>query len=146
MNSITPQQLKQLQTICSKRFPDREERLNFISEFTGFVVKSSKDLTERQAYELIRYLNTGKEPNNSFYAMFSKANSQHKAILSLAHQMGWVQHGKPQFVDLNKLGTWIISKRCPVNKPLSQMTKQELSKVIYVLNQLVKWKYEKSNN
>ncbi|MCK0203792.1 hypothetical protein MWN41_12275, partial [Ornithobacterium rhinotracheale] len=109
MNSITPQQLKQLQTICSKRFPDREERLNFISEFTGFVVKSSKDLTERQAYELIRYLNTGKEPNNSFYAMFSKANSQHKAILSLAHQMGWVQEGKTQFVDLNKLGTWLIS-------------------------------------
>ncbi|MGV4333432.1 hypothetical protein ACQ1P5_11630, partial [Ornithobacterium rhinotracheale] len=67
MNAITPQQLKQLQSICSKRFPDREERLNFFSEFPGFVVKSTKDLTERQAYELIRYLNTGQEPTISFY-------------------------------------------------------------------------------
>ncbi|MGV4331527.1 hypothetical protein [Ornithobacterium rhinotracheale] len=146
MNEITPQQIKQLQTICGKRFPDREERLHFFSEFTGENIESAKDLTEHQAYELIRYLNTGKEPNNSYYTMFSKTNSQHKAILSLAHQMGWVQHGKPQFVDLNKLGTWLISKRCPVNKPLSQMTKQELSKVITALSNIVKWKYGKSNN
>ncbi|MGV4333431.1 hypothetical protein ACQ1P5_11625, partial [Ornithobacterium rhinotracheale] len=90
--------------------------------------------------------NTGKQQNNFFYSIFSKAYSHLKVILILANLLGCVQHGIPHFVDLNKLGTWLISKRCPLNKPLCQMTKQELSKVIYVLNQLVKWKYEKSNN
>ncbi|MRJ09399.1 hypothetical protein EDL99_11105 [Ornithobacterium rhinotracheale] len=146
MNSITPQQLKQLQTICSKRFSDREERLHFFSEFTGFTIKSTKDLTERQAYELIRYLNTGKEPKNSLYALFSMANSQHRAVISRAYQLCWTEEDNERKVDLNKLGTWLISKRCPVNKPIMKMTKRELSKVIYVLDQLVKWKNGKNKS
>ncbi|MRI64649.1 hypothetical protein EDM00_11725 [Ornithobacterium rhinotracheale] len=114
--------------------------MNFFSEFTGFVIKSAKDLTERQAYELIRYLNTGEEPKNHIYALYSKENAQHRAVISRAYQLCWTEENNAGKVDLNKLGTWLISKRCPVNKELKKMTKKELSKVIYVLDQLVKWK------
>ncbi|SZD72767.1 Uncharacterised protein [Candidatus Ornithobacterium hominis] len=139
--TITKQQIKQLQSICSKEFSDRDERLNFLSEFTGEQINSTKDLTERQAYEAIRFLNTGKNPNNSFYALFDKENTQHTTILSLAHQLGWVQENKPHLVDLKTLGTWIISSKCPVQKPINQMNSKELSKVIFALQQVFEWKY-----
>lgn len=140
--TITKPQIKQLQTICSKKFRSREERLEFLSAFCGEPVESTKDLTERQAFEAIRYLNTGKAPNNSFYAVFDKENRQHRTILSLAHQIGWVQEENPKFVNLHTLGTWLISKKCPVNKPLKQMNKQELSKVIFALEQVFNWRYK----
>ena len=139
---ITAQQTRQLQTICSKRFPDREERLEFLSQFCGEEITTAKDLTERQAHEVIRYLNTGKEPDNSFYALFDKENGQHKAVLSRAHLLGWVQADKPHLVDLKTLGTWLISNKCPVQKPLMKMTKQEVSKVIYALEQIWNWKHK----
>ncbi|CAI9429242.1 Regulatory protein RecX [Candidatus Ornithobacterium hominis] len=139
--TITKQQIKQLQTLCSKEFSDRDERLNFLSEFTGEQINSTKDLTERQAYEAIRFLNTGKNPNHSFYALFDKENKQHTTILSLAHQLGWVQENKPYLVDLKTLGAWIISSKCPVRKPINQMNSKELSKVIFALQQVFEWKY-----
>lgn len=141
---ITTQQIKQLQTLCSKRFSDREERLFFLSEMVGEPIETVKDLTEQQATGIIYHLNTGNSPDNSYYARFNQRNNQHLKILSLARQLGWVSttHIGRRVADLNRLGTWLISKRSPVRKPLTKMNKLELSKIIFALEQMTQKKYE----
>ena len=142
MSTITTTQVTQLQTICSGKFRDREERLEALSEMVGVEIKSIKDLNRLQADELIYFFNTGKPVDHSLWAIFDRNNSQHKTILSLCHQLGWVQEDKPQFVDLYSLGGWLKSDRSPVKMPLKEMERPQLSKIIAALQNIVKSKYK----
>lgn len=142
MSTITTTQVTQLQTICSGKFRDREERLEALSEMVGVEIKSIKDLNRLQADELIYFFNTGKPVDHSLWAIFDRNNSQHKTILSLCHQLGWVQEDKPQFVDLYSLGGWLKSERSPVKMPLKDMNRPQLSKIIAALQNIVKSKYK----
>lgn len=136
----TKKQVIQVLTAASKKFQDREERLAFFSDFFSREIKSTKELAEWEAYELIVYLNTGKVRDNTSYARFDKQNSRHRTILSLCHQLGWTQDNG--YVDLNKLGGWINSSRCPVRKRLKDMTEKELScKIIPALQNMLIKKY-----
>ncbi|MFJ1366647.1 hypothetical protein ACILDU_09425 [Capnocytophaga canimorsus] len=63
---ITKQQIQIIQTLLNKRFSERQERLDFLSDFFGMEIKSTKDLTEKQAFQLIRYLKEGKTIDNAF--------------------------------------------------------------------------------
>lgn len=143
---ITAAQLKTLQTLLNKRFSDREERLDFLSDFFGMEIKSTKDLTEKQASILIGHLKnpSAKERNLGwgFFARFDPKNAQHRTILSRCHELSWVQQETPNLVDLDRLGGFLISKYSPVQKALSEMTKQELSKVIFALENMLKSKYK----
>lgn len=139
---ITPLQLKTLQTLLNKRFSDREERLDFLSDFFGMEIKSTKDLTKLQAIQLTQALKGEKVTENQSFALFDKNNSQHRTILSRCHELGWVvSQGGRVIADLNRLGGFLISKYSPVQKALSEMTKQELSKVIFALENMLKKKY-----
>lgn len=141
MATITQKQISQLQTICSGKFSSREERLEAISEMVGYHIDSVKDLSSLHADELIYFFNTGKSIDHSSWAFFDKRNSQHKTVLSLCHQLGWVQEDKPEFVDLHRLGGFLKSDRCPVKIPLKEMTPAQCSKLIYVLQNITKSKY-----
>lgn len=138
----TKKQVIQIQAAASKRFQDREERLAFFSDFFSREIKSTKELAEWEAYELIVYLNTGKVRDNTSYARFDKQNSRHRTILSLCHQLGWIEE-KTGFADLSRLGSWINSDRCPVRgKRLKDMTEKELScKIIPALQNMLIKKY-----
>lgn len=142
MTSIQSKQIRQIQTICSKRFSDRNERLNFMSEFFNKEITSTLQLSYAEADDLIFFLNTGKSPDSSFWALFDRNNKQHTTVLSLAHQLRWVLADKTWLVDLNRLGNWIKSERCPVNKPLKQMNKEELSKVIFAMENISRKKFK----
>ncbi|MEG0760783.1 hypothetical protein [Chryseobacterium sp.] len=142
MSTITKQQISQLQTICSGKFRDREERLEALSDMVGTEISSVKDLNQLQAAELIHFFNTGKSLDHSFWGLFDIKNSQHKAVLSLCHSLGWVQEEKPEFVDLHRLGGFLKSDKCPVNAPLKEMSTAQCSKLIYVLQQIVQSKYK----
>lgn len=142
MSTITANQITQLQTICSGKFRSREERLEAISEMVGVEVTSIKDLNRLQADELIYFFNTGKSMDHSSWAMFDRNNSQHKTVLSLCHQLGWVQENNPQFVDLQRLGGWLKSDRSPVKSPLKDMSKAELSKIIFALQNILKTNFK----
>ncbi|WP_372472703.1 hypothetical protein AB4865_07730 [Capnocytophaga sp. ARDL2] len=143
---ITNEQLKVIQTILHKRFSERQERLDFLSDFFGMEIKSTKDLTEKQAFILIRHLKrpspSGRDLGWGFYARFDTQNPQHRALLARCHELGWVQEDNPNFVDLNRLGAWLISKRSPVKKALMDMNKQEISKVIFAIENMIKSKYK----
>ncbi|MDO4764365.1 MAG: hypothetical protein Q4A00_08310 [Flavobacteriaceae bacterium] len=141
---ITPEQLKIIQTLLNKRFTDRQERLDFLSEFFAVEIKSTKDLTEKQAFQLIRYLKEGKAIDNAFFARFDSQNPQHRTLLARCHELGWVtvtQTGKA-LPDLNKLGGWLISKRSPVKKALLEMSHKEVSKIIFAIENMIKGKYK----
>ena len=141
MTEIEPRQIQQIQTICSKRYSDREARLEFFESFFGQEIKSTKDLTKRQADNLIYYLNTGNEPEYRSWAFFKKGDTRHGKILGLAKEYDWIDNSTG-WADLNKLGKWIASGLCPVKgKSLLEMNNDEISKVIYALQQMVlkKW-------
>lgn len=140
--TITKQQISQLQTICSGKFRDREERLEAISEMVGFEISSIKDLNQLQASELIHFFNTGKPIDHSSWAFFDKRNYQHRNVLSICHSLGWVNEENPQFVDLHRLGGWLKSDRSPVKKPLKEMSKAEVSKIIFALQNIVNCKFK----
>lgn len=140
---ITAAQLKQIQTLLNKRFTDRQERLDFLSDFFGMEIKSTKELTEQQAFQLIRFLKEGKTIDNAFFARFDPKNPQHRTILSRCHELSWVQEENPNFVDLNRLGGFLISKYSPVKKPLLDMSHREASKIIEALENIIKSKYKK---
>ena len=141
---ITKQQLKTIQTLLNKRFTDRQERLEFLSDFFGMEIKSTKDLTEKQAFQLIRYLKEGKTIDNAFFARFDLKNNQHLTVLARCHELGWVSVAPTGKVlpDLNKLGGWLISKRSPVKKALMEMSHKEVSKIIFAIENMIKSKYK----
>lgn len=140
MTAIEPKQIQQIQTICSKRFSDRDARLEFFQSFFGQEITSTKQLSKRQADNLIYYLNTGEEPEYRSWAFFKKDDPRHGKILALAKEYNWID--AKGWADLNQLGKWIASGQCPVKgKCLMEMDNQDLSKVIHALQQMVlkKW-------
>lgn len=140
MIAIEPRQIQQIQTICSKRYSDRESRLEFFESFFGQEIKTTKDLSKRQASDLIYYLNTDKHPGYKSWAWVDYNNATHRKIVGIVQEYGW-QTEKGYF-DSEKLGAWINSKYCPVKgKAIMEMSKIELEKVIFALQQMVlkKW-------
>lgn len=138
---ITKKQLQIIQTICSGKFQSREARLEFFSNLLDQDVESSKELNQNEADKIIYYFITGKAPDNTSYALFNKKNAKHLKILSLCKEMHWINEHSG-YVDLNRLGTWIRSVRCPVQgKTLKEMDYADLSKIIRALENIVISKY-----
>ena len=138
---ISTRQLKILQSLLGKRFKDREVRLAFLSGFVGRELATSKELKEIEAFEILDYLGY----NYSFAAHFESHNTQHLSLLAKCHELGWVQPNNPRIPNLQQLGKWLLSKRCPVQKPLMEMTTKELSKVIGALEKIIEKRYLKTS-
>ena len=136
---ISTRQLKILQCVLGKRFKDRDERLAFLSDFVFRELSSSKELTEDEASEVLDWL----KYNYSKEAQFDSHNTQHLSLLAKCHELGWVQEDNPRIPDLQRLGRWLLSKKCPVQKPLKEMTTKEVSKVIGALEKIIEKRYEK---
>lgn len=142
MTTINPKQIQIIQTILSKRYSDRDERLEYLEGFLGQKISSTKDLSFRQANDVIYYLQNNKEPEYRSWAYFDKGNETQRKIRMLAIEYGWGDYSTRK-ADLNALGKWIASGRCPVKgKSLMEMSKPELEKVIKALENMVqkKWK------
>lgn len=136
---ISTRQLKILQILLGKMFKDRDERLAFLSDFVFRELSSSKELTEDEAFEILDWL----KYNYSKEAYFDSHNAQHLSLLAKCHELGWVQPNNPRIPNLQRLGKWLLSKRCPVQKPLMEMTTKEVSKVIGALEKIIEKQYEK---
>nr|DAK78191.1 MAG TPA: Protein of unknown function (DUF1018) [Caudoviricetes sp.] len=136
---ISTRQLKILQVSLGKRFKDRDERLAFLSDFVLRELSSSKELTEDEAFEILDWL----KYNYAKEAQFDSHNTQHLSLLAKCHELGWVQPNNPRIPNLQQLGKWLLSKRCPVQKPLKGMTTKEVSKVIGALEKIIEKRYEK---
>lgn len=142
MTAINSKQIQIIQSICSGKFSSRDERLEFFSDFFGYPVSSTKEMSKQEADDVIYFFKTGDYPKNHSWAFFDKSNTKHLKILSLAKELDWIDENSG-FADLNRLGSWIKSSRCPIQgKTLKDMDNNELAKVIKALENMVqsKWK------
>ena len=76
------------------------------------------------------------------FTKFDYKNKQHRYILSLCYQFGWetTKNGKP-LADMERLAAWLQSVKAPVQKPLTEMSRQQLSRTITALENMVNKKY-----
>ena len=74
------------------------------------------------------------------WASFDKNNRAHLNILSLCRQAQWTKPHERygEVADLNRLQAFLKSDKSPVKKPLMEMSKQEVSKIIIALEGIVK--------
>ena len=91
----------------------------------------------------------------AYWGGFDVKNKKHRYILSLLHQMGWTVFRKRTKRDMRVLpdvvrfGEFLQSDKSPVKKPLRKMNKQELSKLITALENMLQKQYPekgKTNN
>ncbi|WP_333662265.1 hypothetical protein [Chishuiella changwenlii] len=142
MATINSNQIQIIQTICAGKFSSRDERLEFLSEFLFREIKTTKDLSKNEADDVITYFQTGRVADNTSSALFDKNNPRHMKILSLAKELDWIDENTG-YADLQRLGGWIKSPRCPVqDKKLKEMNYEDISKVIKALENMVKSKWK----
>lgn len=136
---ISAVELKRLQALCAQYFTDREGRLAFLSAVAGRLISSAKELTQEEIQAVFRYFKVPAQSESEAknYAYFDKGNRQHRTVLSLALQLGWVSPQNPDHADLERLGRWLASPRSPVRKPLKKMNPKELSKIISALENII---------
>lgn len=124
---------------------DEEAKATVVVQLTGNCERSSlSDLTFAQANKLIELLG-GKPANDYGWAYFDKFNKQHMYIVSLCMQTGWTKlHPRYGHVaDLERLSNFLKSNRSPAQKPLSSMTREELSKTITAIEGVAKHNYKR---
>lgn len=141
METITLQQIKTIHTILPYSVKNNPEaKADLVSQFTEDESKTStKDLSKHQAEELIYFLKTGKARDWGYYAVFDVKNQQHKYLLSLCHQLGWVvysEHYQRLVVDLKRLGSW-LQKYGYLHKPLKEYNCHQLPKLITQFGNMV---------
>ena len=128
----------------SSRFSDRDDRLDFISDFLNREIKTTKDLTAIEADDLIYFLNTGKKTTAN-WAFFDKDKfvSERKLLWSYLYQAQWtIPHQTlTEVPDLERLSTFLKSNKSPVHKPLKQFKKEDWEKILHAFRNIVKYTY-----
>lgn len=140
---INSAQVRQIQTILSKRELDRDERLEFLSAHFKREIKTTKDLSFIEAEDIIWFLNTG-EKSKANWAFFHKNKfvSERKLLFSYLYQAQWTAKNETskyvEVPDLERLSNFLKSPKSPVNKPLKQFDKKDWSKILQAFRNIVK--------
>lgn len=140
-SQVSSLQIKTIHTLLPPHLKDKELKAEFIASFTEDANRSStRDLTFYEAEELIYFLRTGKNQTFAAFATFDHTNRQHRYILSIAHQLGWVVYHnglKKMVPDLERLGAW-LRKYGYLHQPLKAYTAEQLPKLITQFEKLLK--------
>ena len=140
---ITKDQTKFIQSSLSGTHPERDDRLDYLSNFFGYEITSTKNLTMYQAQELIHFLSTGEIKSKRYWGFFEKGNKQHSKILNLLRELEWLTEYNDNIVpDIERLGGWLQSFRAPVQKPLLKQDTKELTKTINALTGILTKQYK----
>ena len=138
--TIKPHQIRILQPLLSKRFKDREARIDFVCSFIGRELPSTKNLTEDEFFAIAQHLGYHFE----MHAYFDAQNKQHLKLLSLCHELGWRNTANPKYADIKHLGKWFCSSKNPFKKPLQNLTPREVGKVNKIFEKMLTQRYERS--
>lgn len=91
-----------------------------------------------------------KTDRRKLWSYFDKKNHQHQYILSLCIQYGWTRKHPVRGIDVADLGAldrWLRGKaksgQSPVQKPLNEMNRIELSRVISAMEKMITKKFMK---
>ena len=120
---MNPELNKQLHGLL-KQTGLNPQKATLVNAYTAGRSESSRDLTNFEAEEMIKYLNL--TANNNVEA----SQKMRRKIISMAHEMHW-HLGSTQKIDMERLNTW-----CKVfgfgKKVLNQYTYLELPKLVSV--------------
>ena len=110
-------------------------------------VTSLSQCTDEEAVLIYYVLKSGADVNdvtNAHFAAFDSNRKQHLAVLSLCRQLGWTSPlegiKRGVFADAERLGSFINSPKSPVQKPLLLMHREECSKLIHALENILQSK------
>lgn len=139
VSPISPAQIRTIHTLLPAHLKDPELKAELVASFTEDPARhSTKDLNFHEAEDLIYFLKTGKNATYAHWATFDKANKQHRYILSLCHQIGWVRPATGRMVaDLESLGRW-LRKYGYLHKSLQEYNSRELPKLVTQLEHVAK--------
>ena len=117
--SITPQQLKCLNTLISIRGIDKDTKADMVAGFSSHRCTSSKLLSSEEAKHMIQHLQT-LQPHQA------KAAVMRNKVLYYAHEMNWRKNGK---IDMKRVDDW-CKKYSYLKKDLDQYEYKELPKLV----------------
>jgi hypothetical protein len=143
---ITAYQIKTIRKNSNFQEDIKEEWVQWV---TGDSSKTSlKSLTQAQAVKIIRQQTGDNSPvvkatEFENWGLFDNNNSQHKRIQANLRAANIVvkhaRHG--EVADMKGwLNRFLRSDKSPVKKPLKDMTRQEVSKIIKALDGVALWK------
>lgn len=123
---------------------DKEAKEEAVAALTGGRTDSTSSMTFNEANHLIKRLGGTPLPYDN-WALFNNKKASHKLILSLAIQLQWsVWNDKyGAIADLERISEWLKSNKSPVNKPLMNMSPEEVSKIIVAFENMIKKRYKK---
>lgn len=117
--SITPQQLKCLNTLISLRGIDKDTKAMMVAGFSAHRCTSSKELSSEEAKQMIQHLQT-------LQPFQAEAAVMRNKVLYYAHEMNWRTNGK---IDMKRVDEW-CKKYSYLKKDLDQYEYKELPKLI----------------
>ena len=136
---------KKQKQLISINAPTKDIKEEFVQWATKDVKKTScNDLNFEQANKILEQL--GLKPHKpEYWATFDNNNKKHRVILALMRTAQWVKpHDRyGEVADLDRLDLFLKSDKCPVNKPLQEMSPKEVEKVIKALDGIVDHKFKK---
>ncbi|NNV54546.1 hypothetical protein [Limnovirga soli] len=118
-DKITPQHLKQLNTLVSKRGISKDDKAVMVQGFSDGRCSSSKELLQAEALEMIKHLQT-LQPNAA------AAAKMRNKVIYYAHEMNWRIDGK---IDMPRLDNWCV-KYSYLHKKLDYYEYKELPRLI----------------
>jgi hypothetical protein len=136
--TLSPDKIKAFHAILAKQGAMAEKE-NILSQYGA---TSTKQLNNHQLDEIINRLNgIGSRPGTMGvdWRKFDKNNTQHKYILSLCHQLGWVvwdNRNNRHIADMNALATW-LQRKSIYKQPLCSLDRGQLQQTIYQLEQVL---------
>ena len=139
---ITPFQKKRIMHNCNYQVEIKNEWVQWV---TGDTNKTSlSGLTQAQAERIIKQ-QTGSESVGAVenWGAFDKNNSQHRYILSILRQANIVVKSQ-KWGEVPDTAGWLNrflqSPKSPIKKPLKDMSKWEVSRIIIALEGVSLWK------
>ncbi|MEI6683449.1 MAG: hypothetical protein WCO44_12505 [Bacteroidota bacterium] len=109
-------------------------RHDLVRSFTDGRTENSSELSDLEADELIRHLETLiKKPHGpTLSGVDYQGQQQRRRILSLCYNIGWVicnEASKKHQVDFTRLNSWML-KYGYMHKPLNNYSYQELPRLV----------------
>lgn len=140
--TITPQQLKALHAWFTRAGWDADARHDFIETMTGGRTRSTRELTMREASDLLKRINTDYEERVKSL-MQQEARALLRSIYHLSMQISFLNKGfasdTPEDREMNKakVNQWARNKT-KYRKDISRMTVNELRDVKQQLEAIVR--------
>lgn len=139
MRPITPNQLRAVQATMTKVAPDREDRLELLSEMFGRDIESTRDLSWGEAALIL-----SKFGGHQLQEVNEKKRTLRATIYHLSMRISWLNRDYPdngnadeKAMNKAKVDQWLMSHGV-VKKPVMEMSVEELGKVVGQMKAIAK--------